>query len=94
MFKINNVDAERLGLVATPAIVKKTVTYSDNKYDAFLISLIIEHDSELERILESHKKNIVDFQIDNQIYHAQYLYADGCERFFYGKVDLPDHSLN
>jgi hypothetical protein len=85
MCKVNNMDANCLGLIAEPSVVKKTVEYTETKYDAFLISLMIEHDSDLDKFLKAKKHDYVDFEIDNETYHAQYLYADGREVYFYGQ---------
>lgn len=85
MFKINNLDVKNIGLVSKPAIARKKVDCPELQYDACLISLMIEKDSVLDQLLNAKKYESVDFQIDDQTYQVQYLYADGQERFFYGK---------
>lgn len=94
MCKVNNMDANGLGLVAEPSVVKKTVEYTETKYDAFLISLLIEHGSDLDKYLKEKKRDYVDFEIDNETYHAQYLYSDGREVYFYGQQTAHADMLN
>lgn len=85
MFKINNLDVKNIGLVSKPSIAKKSVDCPELKYDACLISLMIERNSVLDQLLNAKKYESVDFEIDNQTYEVQYLYSDGQERFFYGQ---------